>query len=137
MANPLCTSGDGNEAVLVATMLTTGDGFVLCRECVGPWAAALLQAFTGIDATDQLTDPDQAVDPGDAVYGAPTDEPPAPAPSDTDGGNGWAASWVIEKETEEKPGKAAAGPPAAAGRSRPGSSGPAGRTGGRGETGSR
>lgn len=49
MATPMCMSGDGRPATFVGTMLTTGDGFTLCDECLVSWCAALLQATTGLD----------------------------------------------------------------------------------------
>lgn len=54
MAGPACMSGDGNPAVLVATMLATGDAFALCDECLVGWAAALLHTMTGVDPTPFL-----------------------------------------------------------------------------------
>jgi len=49
MAGPQCMSGDGNAAVFVGTMLETGDSVELCDVCLVAWAAALLQAMTGVD----------------------------------------------------------------------------------------
>jgi hypothetical protein len=54
MANPPCMSQDGNPAVFVGTMLATGDAVALCDECMVPWAAALLNAMTGVDPTPFL-----------------------------------------------------------------------------------
>jgi hypothetical protein len=42
-------SSDGRDAVFVGTILTTGDAVALCDECLVPWAAALLNAMTGVD----------------------------------------------------------------------------------------
>lgn len=47
-------SQDGNPAVFVGTMLTTGDAVALCDECMVPWAAALLNVMTGLDPTPFL-----------------------------------------------------------------------------------
>lgn len=54
MAAPPCMSDDGNPAVFVGTMLQTGDAVALCDECLVPWAAALLNAMTGVDPTPFL-----------------------------------------------------------------------------------
>ena len=51
MAAPPCMSGDGRPAVFVGTLLQTGQAVALCDECLVPWAAALLQGMTGVDAT--------------------------------------------------------------------------------------
>lgn len=82
MAMPACMSDDGRPAVFVGTMLQTGDSVALCDECMVPWAAAILNAMTGVDPTPFL----QAVseDVPTSAESAPTDEPPAPAPHDTD-----------------------------------------------------
>lgn len=72
MAPPPCMSSDGRPAVFVGTFLETGDSVALCDECLVPWAAAILAAMTGLDATPFL----QAIS---------DDAPPAPSESDTGG----------------------------------------------------
>lgn len=67
MANPPCMNEDGRPAVLVATLLETGDAVALCDECIVPWAAAMLNALTGLDPTPFLA--------------AISDDPAAPGPS--------------------------------------------------------
>lgn len=61
MARPQCMAEDGEQAVFVGTMLTTGDGFNLCEEHFAMWCAAMLQTMTGIDPTPfiaAISDPD-------------------------------------------------------------------------------
>lgn len=82
MAMPACMSDDGRPAVFVGTMLQTGDSVALCDECMVPWAAAILNAMTGVDPTPFLAAVSEDVPT--TAEGAPTDEPPAPAPADTD-----------------------------------------------------
>lgn len=84
MAAPQCMSEDGRQAVFVGTMLQTGDAVALCDECLVMWAAALLQAMTGVDPQPFIAAMSETDPAGDATAGAPTDEPPAPAPADTD-----------------------------------------------------
>lgn len=72
-------SQDGNTATMVATMLTTGDSFALCDECIVPWASALLGAMTGLDmepilkaaSTDEVTDDQVAAAEHAVDQGAP------------------------------------------------------------------
>jgi hypothetical protein len=79
MANPPCMSGDGNPAVMVATMLNNGDGFALCDECLVGWAAGLLQVMTGVDpapfiaavSDDEVTDDQVAAAEHAVDQGAP------------------------------------------------------------------
>lgn len=66
MANPPCESNDGNTATFVATMLQTGHGFALCDECLVPWAAALLQAMTGVDPAPFIEAVSEPPQPGEA-----------------------------------------------------------------------
>lgn len=75
MAHPPCMSGDGEPAVFIGTVLTTGDTIAVCENCWVSWAAAFLNAMTGIDpapfilaisddiveGAEQLTDDDLAV----------------------------------------------------------------------------
>ena len=82
MAMPACMSDDGRPAVFVGTMLQTGDSVALCDECMVPWAAAILNAMTGVDPTPFLAAVSE--DAPTTAEGAPTDEAPAPAPADTD-----------------------------------------------------
>ena len=84
MALPSCMSDDGRQAVFVGTMLQTGDAVALCDECLVMWAAALLQAMTGVDPQPFIAAMSEADPAGDVTAGAPSDEPPAPAPADTD-----------------------------------------------------
>lgn len=75
---PACTSGDGNEAVFVGTMLQTGDAVALCDQCLVGWAAALLNVMTGVDPTPfiaAISDDVSTVDLGDppAATHAPLD----------------------------------------------------------------
>lgn len=84
MAAPQCMSEDGRQAVFVGTMLQTGDAVALCDECLVMWAAALLQAMTGVDPQPFIAAMSEDDPAGDVTAGAPTDEPPAPAPADTD-----------------------------------------------------
>lgn len=112
MAGPACMSQDGNTAVFVGTMLETGDSVALCDECLVMWSAALLSTMTGIDPTPFIAAiSEDEVDPASAP-GAPTDEPPAPGPADTDrvedeGDVDFAAGWV--KAGEPPPGSRTAG----------------------------
>lgn len=86
MANPPCMSGDGNQSAMVATMLTTGDSFALCDECIVPWAAGLVEVMTGVEMApfllaasadgvtdDQVSAAEHAIDQGapEAAVGSP------------------------------------------------------------------
>ena len=75
---PACMSDDGRQAVMVATMLQTGDAYALCDECIVPWAAGLLNAMTGVDPTPFLA----AV--SDDVSGGPVSDDELPPGHMTD-----------------------------------------------------
>lgn len=80
--------GDGNPAVFVGTMLQTGDAVALCDDCLVPWAAALLNAMTGVDPMPFLaavaSDGEDAAPSDPAPASEPSEEIPAPPPPDTD-----------------------------------------------------
>lgn len=114
MAAPPCMGEDGRQAVFVGTMLQTGDAVALCDECLVMWASALLQAMTGIDpepflrAVSEVSDGQEAerntpaAEATDTVpdvsHGMPSDEPPPPAPHDTDDGERWSAEHATAEE---------------------------------------
>lgn len=101
MANPACMSGDGKEAVFVGTMLQTGDAVALCDECLVAWSAAVLHAMTGVDPAPFIQAVSEPADVPGTAEGAPSDEPPAGAPADTDEDAGWAASRVLDSEAAQ------------------------------------
>jgi hypothetical protein len=74
-------SSDGNSAVFVGTMLETGDAVALCDECMVPWAAALLNAMTGVDPTPFLV---AISDDIETVELVDVDDVAAPSPADQD-----------------------------------------------------
>lgn len=82
MALPACMSDDGNPAVFVGTMLQTGDSVALCDNCLANWAVAVVSTMTGVDPAPFIAAISEDVPT--TAEGAPTDEPPAPAPADTD-----------------------------------------------------
>lgn len=109
MAAPPCMSEDGRPAVFVGTMLQTGDAVALCDECLVMWAAALLQAMTGVDPAPFIAAISEGDPAGDAAAGAPASEPPAPAPADTDDasdppGNGRTSAGSAGRGTAGDPG---------------------------------
>lgn len=130
MAGPACMSGDGNQAVFVGTLLQTGDAVALCDECLVPWAAAMLHAMTGVDPAPFIAAVSDDTQAAGAAEGAPTDEPPAPAPADTDDDAGWAASRVIESEQERASDSDPEDGEPTVGRTRSGRGSGAARTGG-------
>lgn len=78
MAGPACMSQDGREAVFVGTMLSTGDAYSLCDECLASWAIALVSTMTGIDPAPfilAISDDGPAVDPNQLTVddAAPSD----------------------------------------------------------------
>lgn len=78
-------------AKFVGAFLDTGGAVALCDECMVPWSAALLSSMTDMDMTpffealQKLDEEAAAAGVPTAAEGAPTDEPPAPAPADADG----------------------------------------------------
>ena len=60
MAAPRCMNHEDRQSVLVATVLTTGDGVTLCSECVLPWAVSLIEAIANVPEAQLL----------DLIYGA-------------------------------------------------------------------
>jgi hypothetical protein len=86
--------------VFIGTFLATGDAVAFCSECLPQFAVSLAEMTTGIPDGElgkvienmvKATPEDPAaagaeatMPPHDASHGAPTDEPPAPAPADTD-----------------------------------------------------
>ena len=77
-------SEDGQPAVFVGTMLATGDAVALCDACLVAWAAAMLNAMTGVDPEPFLRAISEDEDVPAAAEGAPTDQPPPPQPADSD-----------------------------------------------------
>lgn len=57
MANPPCMSDDGNQSIFVGTFLLQGEPVAVCAECIGPWAAAVVQASTGVDLSSIFDEP--------------------------------------------------------------------------------
>ena len=100
MAGPACMSDDGNAAVFVGTFLQDGSSVALCNDCLPQFMVAVLAQTEGIEiealtaeiirlAGNEPGDPaaaaaEVAYPPHMTTEGAPTDEPPAPAPADTD-----------------------------------------------------
>lgn len=100
MAGPACMSDDGNAAVFVGTFLQDGSSVALCNDCLPQFMVAVLAQMEGIEiealaaeivrlAGNQPDDPaaaasEVAYPPHMTTEGAPTDEPPEPAPADTD-----------------------------------------------------
>jgi hypothetical protein len=89
MARPMCMSDDGHQAVIVATMMATGDAFTLCDECMVAWCAGMLNAMTGVDPTpflvaisDPATVPAEAQGEGEGARPAEVAQEAAPGPSD-------------------------------------------------------
>jgi hypothetical protein len=100
MANLHCMEGDGEPAAALVTILADGTVYTLCSTHLVAFCAGLLSSMTGIDpapfieaisddqpATEAET-PAGVTENGTGSHmtaeGAPTDEPPAPAPHDTD-----------------------------------------------------
>jgi hypothetical protein len=114
MAPPQCMRGDGNPVELMGTFLSTGESVAVCKDCLPAYAAALLQTLTGIDTSVVFTLQEEVAEQvAQAAEGAPTDEPPAPQPSDTDpkvlqGGN------RIQEQQEPADGPTEALPPSEA-----------------------
>lgn len=95
-------SGDGNQAVFIGTFLSNGETVALCSDCFPAWLAAGLQAATGVDTSIVFELERQAEEAATAAEGAPTDEPPAPAPADPDHDEGWVADrFKDDREDQE------------------------------------
>lgn len=100
MAAPPCKSEDGNAAVFVGTFLEDGTSVAFCADCLAGFAGALtaqlndipvevLQGIiTELTTSENGQDGQEDIGEGDelvtASEGAPTDEPPGPAPADID-----------------------------------------------------
>lgn len=121
MAGPTCMSNDDQPAVFVGTFLQNGDTVALCNECLPQFLAAALAQTTGVDidrlaagiVAEQAGPPEDpaaaaaevAAPPHDTSHGAPSDEPPAPAPADTDDQAGEAhARYPTTRRTTSKNG---------------------------------
>jgi hypothetical protein len=105
MAAPACNSDDGNPAIFVGTFLQDGSAVALCEDCLPQFCVAVAAQTQGIEvealaaavvalaAESDDTEPEApqevAYPPHDTTHGAPTDEPPPPAPADEDPGAGW------------------------------------------------
>lgn len=133
MAGPACMSNDGREAVFVGTMLTNGDAYQLCDECLASWAIALVSTMTGVDPAPFLAaiSDDEPI-PYELVTPA-GEEPPAeqPADSDPDAAQEAAAAGSDPQAAPKKRGRKT--PENASGRMSPGSPDP-GTGGARGTT---
>ena len=105
MARPACNSDDGNPAIFVGTFLSDGSAVALCEDCLPQFCVAVAAQTQGIDVeklaaavvalAGEEIDPaprdpaEVAYPPHDVTHGAPSDEPPAPAPADDDQEAGW------------------------------------------------
>jgi hypothetical protein len=114
---PQCKSEDGEAAVFIGTFLATGDTVALCDNCMAAWAAALLNAMTGIDPTPfimALADDVESVDLEDdgvisSAAAAMNGETETPASPKTNGRTSRASRG---RGTEDAPGGAAPPPEA-------------------------
>jgi len=100
MAALMCATPGHGPATVVVAFTAGGDTVRLCDECLPNFCAAVFEQMTGVDMTPALylaSEEGQADrdalkgDPAEVAYppmtaaeGAPTDDPPAPAPHDTD-----------------------------------------------------
>lgn len=102
MANPPCETEDGNPAIFMGTFLNNGQSVCLCENCLPQWAAAVVTEFTGVDVSPAFELAAQAqAEPAGTAEGAPTDEAPPEAPSDTDTPSGLSAGVAVESESLE------------------------------------
>lgn len=100
MATPQCMSNDGKQAVFIGTFFENGDSVTVCEDCFQAFVTATTAQMSGIPAdvlqgvieqlsTDEPADKtaaatEMAAPMHDVTHGAPTDQPPTPAPADPD-----------------------------------------------------
>jgi hypothetical protein len=118
MAGLQCMSQDGKGAVFTGTFLQNGDSVALCEDCLPEFLVAVASQMLGVDLaglqaaiadlqTDGPADPalagaEAAYPPHNTAEGAPTNEPPAPAPADDDGQAGDAhAAYPTTRHTTQ------------------------------------
>lgn len=112
MAQPQCTSGDGNPATAIVMMLG-GDGqtWNLCDECLAMWAITTAALMTGIDPAPFIAglseDDATTVSPEHMAAGAAGGQLADEAGDETSELTGQAAGWV--ESGEPPPTRAKAG----------------------------